>query len=80
MSIGPDVDLESMALAMDGYSGAEMVNICDEAVYEAAREDYEIDAVYQRHFNVAMAQGIRQITEEMRRGYESWSVGGLKKM
>ncbi|KAL8826838.1 MAG: hypothetical protein Q9170_007250 [Blastenia crenularia] len=38
MKIGVDVDLSSLARTTDGYSGADIVTICEEAKYAALRE------------------------------------------
>ncbi|KAH8155321.1 uncharacterized protein LAJ45_00331 [Morchella importuna] len=80
MSISPDVDLDILAKKMDGYSGAEIVNICDEAIHYAMRESFDIDAVGKTHFDQAMEKAVPQITRDMRMRYERWSVGGVKKI
>jgi AAA family ATPase len=80
MSISPDVDLDILAEKTDGYSGAEIVNICDEAIHYAMRESFDIDAVGKTHFDQAMEKAVPQITRDMRMRYERWSVGGVKKI
>ncbi|KAL7272358.1 AAA+-type ATPase [Rhizina undulata] len=80
MSVSEDVDIEDLATRTDGYSGAEIVNICDEAIHFAMRESFEIDAVGKRHFEAALEKAVPQITQEMRESYEQWSVGGVKKI
>ena len=44
------------------------------------REDFNIAAVAERHFDLALEKAVRQITTEMKEFYESWSVGGVKKI
>ncbi|KAF8455056.1 P-loop containing nucleoside triphosphate hydrolase protein, partial [Kalaharituber pfeilii] len=80
MPLAPDVDLSVLAEQTDGHSGAEIVHICDEAVHCAMRESMEIQEVAKRHFDEACGKATRQITEEMRRFYEEWSVGGVRKI
>lgn len=80
MSISPEVDLGELSQKTDGYSGAEIINICDEAIHYAMRESFNIDAVGKRHFNQAMEKAVPQITNAMRERYERWSVGGVKKI
>jgi len=80
MSISADVDLGRLAEATEGFSGAEVVNICDEAIHYAMRESFLIEAVYTRHFEAALEKAVPQITTEMCEAYESWSVGGVKKI
>lgn len=64
----------------EGYSGAELVNICDEATHYAMRESLDIEAVGRRHFDIAREKSVRQITPQMKRFYEEWSVGGVRKI
>ncbi|CAZ83472.1 unnamed protein product [Tuber melanosporum] len=80
MSISTDVDLGHLAEATEGFSGAEVVNTCDEAIHYAMRESFFIEAVCARHFEAALERAVPQITTEMREAYESWSVGGVKKI
>jgi len=80
MSISTDVDLGHLAEATEGFSGAEVVNICDEAIHYAMRESFLIEAVYTRHFKAALEKAVPQITSGMCEAYESWSVGGVKKI
>ncbi|RVD85340.1 uncharacterized protein DFL_003664 [Arthrobotrys flagrans] len=80
MKLGEDVDIQVLAGKTDGYSGADLVKICDEAVLAAMREDLEIDSVKWRHFEEAL-RGVKSvITMEMIRRYEGWTVGGVKKV
>jgi len=72
--------LEHLAHLTDGYSGAEIVQICDEAGYSALRESLNTQGVGWRHFEEALSATHRQITEEMRRGYEEWGAGGVRKI
>jgi len=80
MSVAEDVDLDELAGKTNGFSGAEIVNICDEAIHFAMRESFQIHAVGERHFDMALAGAVPQITEEIRMRYEEWSVGGVKKI
>lgn len=80
MAVGEDVDVEELAEGLKGFSGAEIVNVCDEAIHYAMRESFEVECVGRRHFDMALEKAIPQITEEMCRKYEEWSVGGVKKI
>ncbi|KAF3939753.1 Spastin [Dactylella cylindrospora] len=80
MKLGEDVDIQILAGKTEGYSGADLVKICDEAVLAAMREDLNIDSVKWRHFEEAL-KGVKSvISEEMVRRYKQWSVGGLKRV
>ncbi|KAK6532342.1 AAA+-type ATPase [Arthrobotrys megalospora] len=80
MKLGEDVDIQVLAGKTDGYSGADLVKICDEAVLAAMREDLGIDSVKWRHFEEAL-RGVKSvITMEMIRRYEGWTVGGVKRV
>jgi AAA family ATPase len=80
MAVAADVDIDELARHLDGFSGAEIVNICDEAIHHAMRESFDIEAVARKHFAAAVVKAVPQITEAMRRKYEQWSVGGVKKI
>jgi AAA family ATPase len=80
MAVAADVDIDELAQHLDGFSGAEIVNICDEAIHHAMRESFEIEAVARKHFAAAVVKAVPQITAEMRRKYEQWNVGGVKKI
>ena len=80
MAISPDIVITNLAERLDGFSGAEIVNICDEAIHYAMRESFDIDAVGTTHFDMAVEKAVPQITQAMRRKYEQWSVGGVKKI
>jgi len=80
MSISTDVDLDHFAEATEGFSGAEVVNICDEAIHYAMRESFLIEAVYTRHFEAALDNAVPRITTEMCEAYENWFVAGVKKI
>ena len=78
MEVGKDVDEgyeEFLAESMDGYTGAEMVSICQRAGYAALEEQEstgEVMRVYKRHFGIALEEVQRQITPEMVANYENW--------
>ena len=80
MAIQPDVLLDQLALDTEGYSGAEIVHICDEAVHYAMGESMDIESVAWRHFQAALEAQVKQITPEMKRFYENWSVGGVRRL
>jgi AAA family ATPase len=80
MAVAEDVDLDEVGERLDGFSGAEIVNICDEAIHYAMRESFDVEAVGKRHFDLALKNAVPQITPSIRRKYEKWSVGGVKKI
>jgi len=80
MAVAEDVDLDEVGERLDGFSGAEIVNICDEAIHYAMRESFDVEAVGKRHFDLALKNAVPQITPSIRRKYEEWSVGGVKKI
>ncbi|KAF3916380.1 Spastin [Orbilia brochopaga] len=80
MTLSEDVDIQVLAEQTEGYSGADLVKICDEAVLAAMREDLEIENVKWRHFTEAL-KGVKSvITQEMVYRYQSWTVGGVKRV
>ena len=77
MDVADDVEVEWLATETDGYSGAELVSICQKAGY-AALEEQECFGnrmqVGRRHFNIGLREVPRQITKEMREKYEKWGL------
>lgn len=74
--LSDDVDLDELAERMDGYSGAEVVSICetagDAALDEEDRTGQEQN-VKAEHFEIALGQVRRQITDEVIAEYELWA-------
>ncbi|MCJ1379327.1 AAA+-type ATPase [Xylographa soralifera] len=79
MDVAGDVDVSWLAARMDGYSGAEVVSVCQRAGY-AALEEQESSGktmqVWKRHFEVGLREVQRQITPEMRARYEEFGRRG----
>lgn len=76
--VNPDVDLEDLATLTEGYSGAEIVSICetagDAALDEEEETQQELDVQW-KHFEYALGQVRRQITETVIQEYEQWREG-----
>ena len=78
MSLSDGVDLAALSEATEGFSGAEIINICQKASYVALREEMdtkEHQTVSQEHFRIALTRVERSITPEMIRKYEAWGAG-----
>ncbi|CAG8221365.1 unnamed protein product [Penicillium salamii] len=76
--INPDVDLDDLASLTEGYSGAEIVSICetagDAALDEEEETQQELDVQW-KHFEYALGQVRRQITDTVLQEYEQWREG-----
>lgn len=75
MDVANDMDAKWLADQTDGYSGAELVSICQGAGYAALEEQESTGArmqVCKRHFVLAFGKTQRQITREMTARYERW--------
>lgn len=73
-----EVDLEDLADRTEGYSGAEIVSICETAGDAALDEEEETgqqQEVCQKHFDYALTQVRRQITAAVVEEYEHWRLG-----
>ncbi|KAJ6000134.1 ATPase [Penicillium waksmanii] len=74
--LSPEVNLDDLADLMEGYSGAEIVSICetagDAALDEEDRTGQEQD-LKPEHFEIALSQVKRQITDEVIQEYEHWA-------
>ncbi|KAJ6104201.1 ATPase [Penicillium sp. IBT 18751x] len=76
--VDPEVDLDELATLTEGYSGAEMVSICETAGDAALDEEEETQQeqnVKSKHFAYALGQVRRQITDSVIAEYEQWRDG-----
>ncbi|KAJ9216691.1 hypothetical protein DTO166G4_1537 [Paecilomyces variotii] len=73
--VHPEVDIADLALRTEGYSGAEIVSICETAGDAALDEEEETGQEGQimwKHFEYALGQVRRQITPEVVQEYEQF--------
>ncbi|KAK1140614.1 AAA+-type ATPase [Aspergillus melleus] len=73
--VHPEVGLDALAEKTEGYSGAEIVSICEtagDAALDEEEETGEEQDVRWKHFEMALQQVKRQITDAVREGYEHW--------
>ncbi|KAL1914765.1 uncharacterized protein VTP21DRAFT_8023 [Calcarisporiella thermophila] len=70
MSVSSDVSLDELAESTEGYSGAEVVALCQEAAMLAMEENVEAKEIRQSHFRTALSSFIRRITPEMLEFYD----------
>jgi AAA family ATPase len=76
--VNPEVDLDDLAILTEGYSGAEIVSICETAGDAALDEEEETQQeqdVKWKHFEYALGQVRRQITDAVIKEYEQWRDG-----
>ncbi|KAI8929625.1 P-loop containing nucleoside triphosphate hydrolase protein [Entophlyctis helioformis] len=72
MACSDDVDLDVLAKATDGFSGAETVAVCQEAAMQAMEEDLSAPHVAHRHFVKAISGVTPRISPEMIRFYDDF--------
>ncbi|PYI24230.1 AAA-domain-containing protein [Aspergillus japonicus CBS 114.51] len=73
--VHPEVEIEALAGKMEGYSGAEIVSICETAGDAALDEEEETGQeqdIRMKHFEYALQQVRRQITAAVVEEYERW--------
>ena len=78
MSLSNDIELLALSEACEGFSGAEIVSICQKARYAAFEEGIQSNQkcqISQKHFSAALAKVERSVTPEMTRNYELWGAG-----
>jgi len=74
-AVHPEVNLVDLASKTEGYSGAEIISVCETAGDAALDEEEETGQeqnVRWRHFEHALEQVPRQITSEVIEEYEQW--------
>ena len=78
MDLADDVDIKELAMLTEGYSGAELVGICqaacDEVIEKCERTGLELQ-VHMEDFLAAIKLVKKQITPELIEGYERWADG-----
>lgn len=77
MDMAADVDIASLAHKTDGYSGAELVSICQQAGYEALEEQLQcgqLQAISMKHFEKALSKIPKQVTAGMIHNYEAFRL------
>lgn len=73
MAVDESVNLDQIAEATEGFSGAEIVNICQEAGLLAMNDDPDVESISQHHIDAAI-KGVRKtITPEMLRYFENFA-------
>ncbi|MEM2083451.1 MAG: AAA family ATPase [Nitrososphaerota archaeon] len=70
MPLSPDVSLEYLAKITDGYTGADLENICREAALQAMRRDINSDVVTFNDFENALKTIKPSISSSMIKEYE----------
>lgn len=71
----PELNLEELATITEGYSGAEIVSICETAGGAALDEEEDTaqeQDVKWKHFEYALGQVKRQITDDIIEEFEQW--------
>ncbi len=74
MPLGEGIDLEELAKLTEGYSGADIFAICREAAMNALREDRESNEVRKKHFESALDDSSKSITDDMMSYYEDFEA------
>jgi len=71
MPLAPDVNLEELARRTEGYSGADIAEICRKAGRLAIREDLNAAEVRMKHFQEALSQTPPSVSPELDAYYRS---------
>lgn len=83
MDVDMDISLEKFTVQTQGYSGAELVSICEKASF-AALEDQITSTTKQRigsrHFEAALSDTPRGITRRDIERYLNWETKGASKI
>lgn len=75
MDVDEKVNDTTLARSTAGYSGAELVSVCQKAGYAALEEQVRLkqqQRIGTIHFDIALAQVNPQVTPEMARRYRDW--------
>ena len=70
MALAPDVDLTELARRTEGYSGADIAEVCRKAGRIALRENPNAEVVAMRHFLEALEKTQPSVSPEERMRYD----------
>ena len=73
--LSADVNVDELVEKTDGYSGAEIEAVCNEAGIKAMEEDLDAKEICLRHFLLALTAVQPRIDKESLKLYESFSKG-----
>ncbi|KAL8932390.1 MAG: hypothetical protein Q9216_006858 [Gyalolechia sp. 2 TL-2023] len=77
MDMDADVNVASLAHRTNGYSGAELVSVCQQAGYEALEEQLQcgqLQSISMKHFERALNKVPKQVTSEMIHKYKTFRL------
>merc|ERR1719348_1182099 len=70
--ISKDLNLEMIARRTEGYSGAEIAAVCNEAALSALEENVNIDEVTGKHFQIALNNLKPRISKDLFKIYDKF--------
>ena len=70
--LGEDVDLSALVELTEGYSGAEIASVCNEAALKALEEDITAVKIHPRHFEQALLKVQPRIKPEFLKIYDQF--------
>lgn len=79
MDVDNDISLEKLTAQTQGYSGAELVSICEKAAFAALGDRITLatkQRVDSKHFEAALAETTRQITTHDIERFQNWGKTG----
>lgn len=72
MPVDEDVDVDELVRRTDGYSGAEVQAVCQEAALKALEDDFEAETVKRKDFEKALQCVQPRSSEELLRRYDEY--------
>ena len=70
--VSKDLNLEEIATRTEGYSGAEIAAVCNEAALSALEENVNIDEVTEKHFEIALNNLKPRISKDLFKIYDKF--------
>ncbi|MHA1858275.1 MAG: AAA family ATPase, partial [Candidatus Thorarchaeota archaeon] len=79
MPLHENVSLEDLAEMTEGFSGADLENLCREAAMAAVRDDWKAKPVEMKHFEMALKEVRPSISPEDLKRFEAMAENVLRR-
>ena len=74
MPFDPLINIEQLVDRTQDFTGAEIAGLCHNAAFLALQQSLDSESISQAHFDLALSSFKRQVTDDMRKFYNDFSL------